>query len=1616
MASFKEDQKKVAQARKNLEKAEASFYRAKIKVLNEKDPDTLAEVRPLLSSSNQGYLNAKKALDASIAAFYRNHQFKQAAAAMNANIPVLFLPLRLETRFVSAGNTKELWVRIYPDDIHVHTHEPLLTEKELEHGKHYWKSLLKANREGGDAEDKDVKKEKAWEIISEMSGVQRGLWIVKQTMPKNWKIDLNVADNQLQFPVQETKKVDWTRAPRTQVLPDKFAVSIIRNKKVVKMELGRQVPDTVFLGPDPFQAEEAYKKEGDKITFDDSFAWITDFDKAIEHGLGVKIKLKPSFFNHAQIDRVVVMGLMSSASAGEGRELLEQLIENHHYSRKGFSFMPQMSATNNTEEKESAYAKNEDYLPKKYYDGSGIVDLENAPNAEGNNFAEYLGVNTGVLSEVNHADMVESFEASAMNKALYTSTIGNFVEVLADPVVSKSAHPRLRQFFNNHVTAAGPIPCIRIGDQPYGTLITSDLRRWKDSDNFHNGLTNSLRVLQGRWDKITANQVVHVGKSGDPGELMLNILGLNAGSVSFRQRLGHLPDFWITLEVFDNVLNSFVFKQGQITKFLESMGFKRGNRGLPYISNLTFYDFSNHIPFNHLIDRKKPSDTRFLAKDKTSKKNYIEWLASVTKVQELERRSASHTPTRSILYLLLRHALLQELKQVAESIYGKAKVPYKRVSFEKSLYNFNTKTRDITEWEVLSGIPSKVDSAKLKILEPIGDHILKMRGNARAARNLKEMRDAMKVLAKLPTSKLHKYLSDHIDLCTYRLDAWQGGLFYKKLLSMRKQHPAGIYLGAYGWVENLRPGAKKSVTVPEALKPENNQVVHKPHGNAGFIHTPSLNHATAAGVLLSGYQNHATKTDPGPFAVNLSSERVRRALYVLEGIQNGQSLEALLGYQFERALHDITTNNPANNLNKYILTIREKFPIAASSIPQQGNVAQEVVSPFSVVNGLKIIKAKAAQLEVLVPNANHAELILNEKDRLEDTLDALSDLMVSEAAFQATQGKTDRTAAILNSLKNAEVPPELEVNKTPRSTHLSITNRVSMHFDTNPANSRVSSWSANASPRSDAEPGLNLWLSQTFGDPKKILCVASHSATDDMELQKKVIKLADLGLQPIDLVFSAGEDIQSGAKELEYRITKLYRKMINIPKENTIHITFKPDNIPAGSRSLASVLPLIRSARLLLTTSRPAHGKDFRPQSKDTEESPQLLFGYDDTEIRTRVVHALNTLNGDIEKIHSKAPNGAQPKTRENPATFKQLFTFHKEDGSSRNYIENISFTDSSIDQLLVFLEEAGKYGIKVSYPDSFDRSIKKEVFELVETVAGAVQQIQKKIKIAEQKLAAAHGEPVDIKIKRYIECGKAVLGEDFVIIPRFKYTNPNDIVQNLKPGTTKQLLKFITEKEESSPELALESWMESVSRVRPNMRQLELTRMISETQGGIEMTFIPAQMPFKEKDSWLAVEFPESDELTGDPFNLKDDTVCLAVYGAAASRTTELQSALLVDEWTEFIPNENEVTGIAFNYDQPNATSPNTLLLAVEPTGSANWNWDVLMGVLEDTLTRAKSRAVEPAQLLEDSVLDTLSPMTVANFDLNKSNVSLDYLVTRDDFLQKMKNKNFELYKDFSI
>src|SRR5262249_36810065 len=191
--------------------------------------------------------------------------------------------------------------------------------------------------------------------------------------------------------------------------------------------------------------------------------------------------------------------------------------------------------------------------------------------------------------------------------------------------------------------------------------------------------------------------------------------------------------------------------------------------------------------------------------------------------------------------------------------------------------------------------------------------------------------------------------------------------------------------------------------------------------NPGFVHTPSLTQASSVALLRSGHLAH-TDTEPNsPLAIDLSSERVRLAEWLLDGVRQGQPLGALLGYRFERHLQD-------GKLGQFIPLFREVAPLVAKkfsqTMDQAVNDSVESIAANNVVDGLvlynkwknlpknapmgplpilfsELAKDKAPDLATLqqARSALQAEL-----DLLDEAVDALSDAFIAESVHHAVQG------------------------------------------------------------------------------------------------------------------------------------------------------------------------------------------------------------------------------------------------------------------------------------------------------------------------------------------------------------------------------------------------------------------------------------------------------------------------------------------------------------------------------------------------------------------------------------------------------------------------------------
>ncbi|HET6669784.1 MAG TPA: hypothetical protein VFH15_06090, partial [Pyrinomonadaceae bacterium] len=114
----------------------------------------------------------------------------------NDATPIMLLPLRLETIFKDTDSGEQLWVRVYPDEVAVTTHEKILTEREVDFGVAYWKALRGAANEEA--------RKGAWRTLADRFGANRAAWVALQTKPLNWSTPPPASDDLLTFPAIET--------------------------------------------------------------------------------------------------------------------------------------------------------------------------------------------------------------------------------------------------------------------------------------------------------------------------------------------------------------------------------------------------------------------------------------------------------------------------------------------------------------------------------------------------------------------------------------------------------------------------------------------------------------------------------------------------------------------------------------------------------------------------------------------------------------------------------------------------------------------------------------------------------------------------------------------------------------------------------------------------------------------------------------------------------------------------------------------------------------------------------------------------------------------------------------------------------------------------------------------------------------------------------------------------------------------------------------------------------------------------------------------------------------------------------------------------------------------
>ena len=1041
----------------------------------------------------------------------------------------------------------------------------------------------------------------------------------------------------------------WSSAPRVDVLPDRFALLAYDDpdKAPVGIELSNPVTAPLITGPDPNAAPSQQLKpvgadpdHPDTLQIPEDLRWMFDFERAVQVGMAFRFDLTAEQAARG-FGRLLVVGVRLTDTADAGAQTLTRLLEHHLYSRKGLELLRQGTPTNDTESGGSGHSWREDpdasFGPffKQQAQYSRVSDPHDM--RDGQLLADGLGLPDALATRIPGANLTDRADARAMQIALWPATIGYFMDSLMEPVFTDPTVAATRQFFTQYVSGRGPLPALRIGMQPYGIQPAVALSRlsWFDNDRsaqatFLKNTVALMRTVEADYRALLP-RVSRIGADHeDSHQALLDVLGLHPTSVEYYPLLGDsLAHKSYELSFFGGTLVEKLigmFPNEEPADLLRRLGYAGDE--IPDL--LTKIYRGREKPLDGPVVDDVPLSETARIRAYAGGRNYIEWLIaaaqdSMAAVQAEQGFDGGKRPT-ALLYLLLRHAVQLDFHTTAIDLMLEAGVEPSSVMLRTEPAVVHVADDPVEPSESRYAVLFQADQRVTNDADlHIGDYI------ARHARRLEqsllpEHLTALDRLATLSTASLERLFAEHIDTASYRLDAWKTGIIDFGLQRMRAPQrrtvnalndgppvagvpsgkAGGIYLGAYGWVERLRPEGKDlhEVELPKDLadvvNAHDTTPLQKDPTNLGLIHAPSINHAATAAVLRNAHVAHS-----GEISVNLSSRRVRSALAILEGMRGGQSLGALLGYEFERHVHD---NGPLT-VRALVYPLRREYPLAANQIlatATSDGEAKESIAAMNVVDGRKLVMHVEQSGDDVYPfgNANLPQRSTAEEDAItnavryiRDINDAVADLVVSEGVHQAVLGNYDRSAGVLDAFAKGNTPPEPEVIRTPRSG-TTLTLRTAIHLPLAGGNPVPA---IPMTPLAAAEPSLNRWLADRLPDPGDVAVLVDYIDRTTGTLETATVTQVDLGLQPADLLYRAEARADQALGDLDDRILAHLHAAAAVTVDQPITIRHTT-RIP-GSVTFFELEGLLRSLRRLAVGARPLRPADLvRPSDARTSD------------------------------------------------------------------------------------------------------------------------------------------------------------------------------------------------------------------------------------------------------------------------------------------------------------------------------------------------------------------------------------------------------------------------------
>lgn len=1063
------------------------------------------------------------------------------------SVPLVLLPVRIETRFTR--DQRALRVRVFPDDIHIDALDAGVTDAEGQAASDYWTAVWRAT---------DADAETAFRTLTARVGARRAQWVATATRPTNLDLMATDAAPMLRAPPPRSR-----RAAVARLMPDAFTVVAIQGE-ARSSRTGKALLPEIVVGLFAGDGSKPVDINGIKVPAGGE--WMADYDKAEELGMAVTVPLSQP----GRVDRLLVYGIKRSLDRDQARAELESQLLAHRCTG-GVAFVPQGTPTNNTETNRAGWQRGVE--PRAPVLKPAPIDA----NSNAAVLAGALGIDASALAELEHATDREQLRARAMNIAMWGPSWGGFLDKINrvgpnGATLSDAAREDVRLFHRDHVRGRGPLPALRIGDQPYAFLPVSSAPRWRTerADRFEAKLREFIDKLRIRWRQCIA-RVPRLG-SGPIDDVLLEMLGSSPVSTSVRAR----PVLSETVTALSIEASGSGNEDAEMQHILDMLLWEElHDAGLVQLAGV--FGESRPIPLPYVHE----SDPGFI--EKLIAGGYRETLSVFQALIELAWTQANSAVDKEsaggMLATILANAttLAEADRQGVLALANRADAAEPQAFYAAARTIARTFDEAPPTHAEYQPVPSLARSFGEMALESSSE-LARPRISAYAAHawlnargRLNELAEALKELHDTTLDERRILFAESLDIASHRLDAWITAIVERRRKDLRVTNATGLTLGAYGWVENLVPQGNRM-----------------PDG--GFLHAPNMTQAATASVLRSAYLSHNDEASgDGAFAIDLSSARVRTALHLVEGIRQGQPLGALLGYRIERALH-------VAQLDRFVLSLRAIAPLTAGQLTDRDDAvmpqAQETIAAANVLDGVVLIERFKGKVADWDANAIKVKLEAVPSDNpylapgswvppsvdewttiggiildAAAALDAVGDLLLAESVHMLVAGSPARASAALDAASGGDSPPPEPLFVATPADGSMFTHRVLAVVGAD-----VEGWNVTR-PRSAAEPRLEAWAAAHLGTPDTIaLC-------DDAE--GRLLTVGQTGLCALDLVYEAANR-ERFARFLAVSVAGL-RKLHEMPRPTW----------PAGMRAIGEVFECARALRSVLVNARPATPADL---------------------------------------------------------------------------------------------------------------------------------------------------------------------------------------------------------------------------------------------------------------------------------------------------------------------------------------------------------------------------------------------------------------------------------------